>query len=255
MLKMLLSGCNGRMGQTIAALCETRRDMAVVAGLDTDGRKLRDFPVYADPLEFGGYADVVTDFSHPSALPPLLAYCRKRRTPLVVATTGHDDGQLALLREAAGEIPVFMTGNMSLGINLLQDLLARAAAVLGADYDVEIIERHHNKKVDAPSGTAKMLYDTLDSALPYDTEPVYDRHAVRAAREKREIGMHTVRGGGIVGDHTVLFASGGEVIELTHRAISREVFAEGAVRAAIFMATRKKPGLYSMRDLLESIGI
>ena len=255
MLKMLLSGCNGRMGQAIDTLCRSRSDITVAAGIDVDGRKLRDFPVYVDPLEFGGRVDVVVDFSHPSALPSLLIYCTKHNTPLVVATTGHDANGLALLREAAETLPLFVTGNMSLGINLLQDLLKRAASVLGADYDVEIIERHHNAKVDAPSGTAKMLYDTLADALPYEPEPVYDRHTVRAPRAKREIGIHTVRGGGIVGDHSVLFASGGEVIELSHHAISREVFAIGAVRAAIFMAAQKNPGLYDMQNLLETIGV
>lgn len=250
MRKILLSGCNGRMGRAVAELCENNREITVVAGLDANTVKLGGFPVYADPMEFGGYIDCVVDFSHTSALDALLSFCVRKKTPLVLCTTGHSDEQQTALAAAAKEIPIFRSANMSFGVHVLKDLVARAAKTLGESFDVEIIERHHNQKLDAPSGTAVALYDAIADALPYDPVPVYDRHCERRARDKREIGIHAVRGGTIVGEHEIIFAGHGEVITISHSALSREIFAAGAVKAAIFMSDVKKAGLYGFEDMM-----
>ena len=238
MLKIALSGCNGRMGRVIADICAGKENMKVVAGFDVNTVKLGDFPVYADPFEFSGAADVVIDFSNVSSTTQLLHYCIKTRTPVVICTTGHSPEQLEEIRAASEKIPVFRSGNMSVGINLIMDLLKKCAAVLGDGYDVEITEKHHNQKLDAPSGTALMLADAVSEALPYDADYVYDRHERREKRPAHEIGIHTVRGGTIVGEHTVLFAGRDELIEIKHTALSREVFAAGAVDAAAYTLSR-----------------
>ena len=250
MQKILISGCNGHMGRVVADICASDPQVEVVAGIDILGQKSPDFPVFSSPAACDIPADVVIDFSHPSALAPLLEMCQARHLPVVLATTGYDQAQLEAISEAARHIPVFRSANMSLGVNVLLDLVKKAAAVLGGDYDVEIVERHHHRKVDAPSGTALMLADAASSALPYEAEYVYDRHQVRQPRDPHEIGISSVRGGTIVGDHTVIFAGRDEVIELSHHAASREVFAVGAVRAAKFLAQVQTPGLYDMSHLL-----
>ena len=168
----------------------------------------------------------------------------------MICTTGHSEEQLALIRKTAKEIPVFRSGNMSLGINLMMEVLKKCASVLGADFDVEIIEKHHNQKLDAPSGTALMLADAVNEALPYDAEYVYDRHERREKRPAHEIGIHTIRGGTIVGEHSVIFSGRDEIIEIKHNANSREVFAAGAVNAAAFLARQTGPGLYNMSDVI-----
>jgi len=253
MPKIIISGCNGRMGQVVSRMCAEREDCSVVAGFDLDTEKKNGYPVYADPMEYQGPADVVVDFSHPAALPALLAWCCRREIPLVVCTTGHSEEQLNGIREAAKHIPVFRSGNMSVGINLLAVLLKKAAAVLGDSFDVEIVERHHRMKLDAPSGTALMLADAVASALPHETEYVYERQSVRRPRGAKEIGISAIRGGTIVGEHEVIFAGTDEVIEFRHSALSREVFANGAVTAARYIATVKKPGLYDMNDALAEL--
>ena len=249
MRKILLSGCNGRMGRAVAELCRDSKEAGIVAGLDTYTVKLNSFPVYADPMEFGGYADCVVDFSHFSALTALLPYCIRKKTPLVLCSTGYDAAHQAAVAAAAQEVPIFQSANMSYGIHVLKDLAARAAKLLGGTFDVEIIERHHNQKLDAPSGTALTLCGAVTDALPYDALPVYDRHGERKPRDRREIGLHAVRGGTIVGDHEIVFAGHGEVVTLSHSALSREVFAAGAVKAAVFMSDVKTPGLYGFEDL------
>jgi 4-hydroxy-tetrahydrodipicolinate reductase len=199
--------------------------------------------------------DVIIDFSHPSALPELLTYCKTKSVPIVVATTGFNADEVAQIKNAASQIPVFFTGNMSLGINLLQDLARRAVRVLGKQFDVEIIEKHHNLKKDAPSGTALMLADSVNSAFGEFGESkhyVYDRHNVLTPRKSGEIGIHAVRGGTIVGEHEIVFAGHDEVISLSHSALSKEVFAVGAINAAIFLKSQPK-GLYDMSDLLKSM--
>lgn len=249
MLKIMLRGCNGRMGRAISAICQGRSDAVIAAGVDVNPGKHFEYPVYADPMEFGGKTDVLVDFSRPEGVEGLLGYCVQRALPLVLSTTGFDAEAQAKIEAASLAVPIFQSGNMSLGVNLLIDLVRRAASVLGEDYNIEIIERHHNQKLDAPSGTAYMLYDAISEALPYDPEPVYDRHERRTARPSREIGLHAVRGGTIVGEHEVVLAGRDETITLSHSAISREVFAAGALRAARFLAP-KPPGLYNMKDLV-----
>ena len=252
MLRLILSGCNGRMGRAVEHLCAAQPDLEIAAGFDLLGTGDRDFPVFSSPAEFQGQADAVIDFSSPAALPALLDFCTARRVPVVLATTGYSQEQLAAIDRAAERIPVFRSANMSVGVNVLLALVRQATAALGGDYDSEIVEKHHNKKVDAPSGTALMLADAAASALPCQPDYVYDRHSVRRARAKEEIGICSVRGGGIVGDHDVLFAGENEVITLSHSAMSREVFASGAIRAARFLSGVASPGLYSMTDLVQA---
>ena len=250
MQKIIISGCNGRMGQVVSAICAADPDITVVAGFSRSQTVKHDFPIYISPENYTGSADAVIDFSSPDALSPLLAFCVKTHVPVVLATTGYSQDQLEEVEAAARKIAVFRSANMSLGINVLLDLVKRAACVLGDSYDVEIVERHHNRKLDAPSGTALMIADAAASALPYPANYVYDRQQVRQPRSKCEIGISAVRGGTIVGDHEVIFAGRDEVIELRHSAASREVFASGAVRAAKFLTQLNGPGLYSMTDLL-----
>ena len=252
MIKIALSGCCGRMGRTVARMAADSADMKIVAGADLRAEAYADFPVFPSLAEFPAEADVVIDFSNPSAFDGLLAYCLAHRTPLVLCTTGLSEAQLAAVDEAVKTIPVFRSANMSLGIALLADLARRAAAVYGEFADVEIIEKHHNRKLDAPSGTALMLYDALAESLPYKPEPVYDRHERRMPRPAHEIGISAIRGGTIVGEHEILFCGTDETITLSHTALSRDAFAVGALRAARFL-TGCRPGLYDMRALMASV--
>lgn len=253
MYRFIISGCNGHMGQVVSKICEENPQVKTVAGFNRTPVQKNDFPVYADPMEYTGTADAVIDFSNPANLSSLLRWCVEKQVPIVLCTTGYSPEQLAEIKAASQKVPVFRSGNMSLGVNLLVELVKKAASVLGADYDIEIVERHHNRKVDAPSGTAIMLADAAASAAPYDAAYVYDRQSVRKRREKNEIGISAVRGGNIVGDHEVIFAGQQEVVELKHSALSRDVFAEGAVKAAIFMSGTKSPGLYDMKDVLAEV--
>ncbi|MFB0920874.1 MAG: 4-hydroxy-tetrahydrodipicolinate reductase [Oscillospiraceae bacterium] len=253
MPKIIISGCNGKMGQNITRLCSAREDLTIVAGFDINPVKLSYYPVYADPMEFSGVADVIIDFSSPASLSGLLAYCTSRHIPCVLCTTGYSDEQLVQILHTSEAIPVFRSGNMSLGINLLTALIKKAATVFGDDFDVEIIEKHHRTKVDAPSGTAIMLADAAASALPHDSEYIYDRHSVRQKRGANEIGISSVRGGTIVGEHEVIFAGTDEVIEFKHTAYSRDVFANGALSAAVFLSNIKAPGMYDMNDVLSNL--
>lgn len=250
MIKILLSGCNGRMGRAITDICSKRDDLKIVAGLDINTAQLSDYPVYDDISKVSEACDVVVDFSNPQLLKALLTYCIEKKLPIVISTTGHSETQLAEINAASKQIPIFRSGNMSLGINVLLMLVEKAAAILGETFDVEVVEKHHNQKVDAPSGTALMIADRLKESLPFDAEYVYDRHNVRQKRDKKEIGLHSIRGGTIVGEHEVIFAGRDEVIEIKHSAGSREVFAAGAVKAASFLAECTAPGMYNMDDLV-----
>ena len=252
MIKILLVGCNGRMGTAISHMCEKEDAVGVVAGFDlvTDSRF--NYLVYNNFSEIKEAADVVIDFSNPKLLPSLLDYCVAKKIPAVLCTTGYSDEDLVLVNNASKTIPIFRSGNMSLGINVLIMLAKKAAQVLGENFDVEIIEKHHNQKLDAPSGTAIMLAEALEETLPYQAERVYDRHSVRAKRAYNEIGMHSIRGGTIVGEHDVIFAGENETVELKHVAQSREVFAAGAVKAAIFLHSVKETGMYNMDNLIDS---
>ena len=250
MTNIILCGCGGRMGKAVYAAAQN--DTAIVAGIDINASDLSaalPFPVYESIFDFSGKADVIVDFSHHSSLPSLLKYAKDTHTPIVVATTGHTEEELCLMRESANEVAIFHSGNFSIGINLLVNLAKQAARTLGVEFDVEIIEKHHNKKLDAPSGTAIMIADGV-AAEREESEYVYDRHSVRKAREKSEIGIHSVRGGTIVGEHEILCAGNNETISISHSAASREIFATGALRAAVYLS-KKKVGLYSMSDLIE----
>lgn len=249
--KIIISGCNGRMGRVVESICEADPDVSVVAGFDVS-LESRAFPVFVSPANFTGEADAVIDFSSPAALDGLLAFALERKVPLVLATTGYSDEQLAQINEASKRIPIFRSANMSLGINVLLELVKKAAAVLGDSYDIEIVEKHHNRKVDAPSGTALMIADAAASALNFKPEYVYERHSVRQSRDKKEIGISAVRGGTIVGIHEIMFAGRDEIIEIKHTAMSREIFANGAVKAAKFLAGMSKPGMYDMSMLVEN---
>lgn len=252
MPKIIISGCNGRMGQQVTAICR-EKGVDIAAGFDVYAEKKNDYPVYADPMEFGGTADALVDFSAPASLDGILNYCKKKKIACILCTTGYSEAQIVQIADASKIIPVFRSGNMSLGINLLTALVKKAAAVLGESFDVEIVERHHRMKVDAPSGTALMLADAAASALPHESEYIYERQSVRQKRGVNEIGISSVRGGTIVGEHEVIFAGNDEVVELRHTAYSRNVFANGAVSAAIFMAGVKTPGMYDMSDVLSEV--
>lgn len=252
MTKIILNGCNGKMGQVITRLASEEESLEIVAGFDIIKTKENDYPVFTSPDDFNGEADVVIDFSHPDSLENILAFCRKRRLPIIVCTTGLSNSQKNMMEAASKEIPVFFSANMSLGINLLIDLAKKATALLGDSFDIEIIEKHHNQKIDAPSGTALAIADAISEDMQNSAEYVYDRHISRKKRKKSEIGIHAVRGGTIVGEHTVLFAGNDEVIEIKHSAASKEIFAVGALKAAKFMKG-KSAGMYSMNDLIREM--
>ncbi len=250
MVKILLSGCNGRMGRAISDICQKNNNTKIVAGIDINTESPFNYPVYDEISKVNENVDVIIDFSHPALLSPILEYSIANKVPAVICTTGHSQEQIDEIMNASKLVPVFRSGNMSLGINVLLMLIERAAKILGDTFDTEVIERHHNQKLDAPSGTALMIADRLADALPFQTEYVYDRHSVRQKRAYNEIGIHSLRGGTIVGDHEVVFAGRDEIIEIKHSAQSREVFASGAVKAAEFISSCQEPGLYTMDDLL-----
>lgn len=249
MIKIALNGANGRMCRVIYDLIQKRDDCEVVVGFDINETPYADFPIYRDRTRYEGEIDVIIDFSHVNGIREVLDYAAPKGIPVVVATTGSNEEQIAYIKSKANEIPLFFTYNMSLGINLLAELARKAVAVLGDQYDIEIIEKHHNQKIDAPSGTALMLADAINDVADEKYHYVYDRHAYRQKRGSHEIGFSAIRGGTIVGEHTILFAGRDETIELSHSATSKEVFAVGAVNAAVFLAGQK-PGIYDMKDLL-----
>lgn len=248
MLKVILSGCCGKMGHTVNDIISQNENIEITAGVDTANVKYADFPVYPDFSNLQK-ADVIIDFSHPTVLDSLLTYALKTKTPVVIATTGYNEQELEKIKTAADIIPVFFTFNLSLGINLLVSLAKKATAFLGDGFDIEIIEKHHNQKIDAPSGTALMLADAINSTLDNKMLYEYDRHSKRRKRSKTEIGIHSVRGGTIVGEHEIIFAGNNEVVTLKHEAFSKTVFANGAVKAAEFLAG-KPAGIYDMNNML-----
>jgi len=249
MIRIILSGCNGKMGRVITDCAAQSKDCRIVCGIDKNQSVQNDYPVYSNPSEITETADVIIDFSHPALLSSLLDYALSRQMPIVLCTTGYDKDQVKQVEQAAEKIPVFYSRNMSLGVNLLIELSRKAAQVLGKDFDIEIIEQHHNQKVDAPSGTALMIADEISSVREGATHYMYDRHSQRKKRDPSEIGIHSVRGGTIVGEHEVIFAGQQEVITLSHSAQSKEIFANGAINAAHFLV-KQPAGLYQMSDLL-----
>lgn len=248
--KIIVSGCNGHMGQAVVSICNSDPQVEVIAGFDVIGPTNRGFPIYPSPIQFHEKADAVIDFSSPAALTGLLTFAKETRTPLVLATTDYSPEQITQIGAAAREVPIFRSANISLGMNVMLSLVKKAASVLGNKYDIEILERHHRRKVDAPSGTALMIANAAASACGHDTEYVFDRHSVRHPREQKEIGISSVRGGTIVAEHEIIFAGYDELIEIKHSALSRSVFAQGAVEAAKFIATVQQPGLYDMSHLV-----
>lgn len=249
MIQLILSGCRGRMGRLIAELAKSDADVQIVAGFHHREGAALDFPVYANPMEYSGTADCLIDFSAPAALDDLLRFATSKKIPILLGTTGYSQEQIEKIQAASEQIPVFRSANMSIGVNVLMDLVRRAAAALEG-YDIEIVERHHNQKLDAPSGTALMLADAAAESVPYDAVYTYDRSQRRQKRDGREIGISAIRGGTIVGEHAVIFAGYNEVIELRHSAQSRDLFAAGALRAAKYLSNVKEPGLYDMPRML-----
>lgn len=253
MINVIIYGAAGHMGHVVADICAQDADVKVVAGVDAFGETYADFPVYKSLDECTAAADVIVDFSTAKAVDALVAYGVERKIPMVICTTGLSDGQVQNIREASDEVAVLRSGNMSLGINLLQKLVKEAAATLAKNgFETEIVEAHHNRKLDAPSGTAEMLADAANEGAGGTCHTVYSRHDRREKRDPNEIGISSVRGGTIVGVHDVIFAGRDEVIELKHTAYSREIFAKGAVSAAKFLAGRGA-GFYDMSDVIEDL--
>lgn len=250
MINILLHGCNGRMGQMIAGLLQEDPDAEIVAGVDAFTGRENSFPVFSHIDDCDVKADVVIDFSNAGAADALLDWCVRTKTPVVLCTTGLSPEQLKKVEEASKETAVLKSANMSVGINLLLKLLKEAAPTLAqAGFDIEIVEKHHNQKLDAPSGTAIALADAINEASDGAYTYIYDRSQVRQKRDSHEIGISAVRGGTIVGDHDVIFAGTDEVITFEHRAYSRAVFGKGAVQAAKFLAG-KPAGRYDMSDVI-----
>ncbi len=249
MTNIILSGCNGKMGQVISRLVAEREDVAVAFGVDINTEEKCGYKVYGSFQDAPDEGDVIIDFSHPACFDGIVSYCKKTGKPLVMATTGLSGEQRSQLDTLSKECGVFFSANMSLGVNLLVSLVKKAASLLEDSFDIEIIEKHHNQKIDAPSGTALMIADEIADSLANAPEYVYDRHSVRKKRSKNEIGIHAVRGGTIVGEHDVIFAGNDEIIEINHKAMSKEIFAVGSIKAAKFMCG-KTSGMYSMKDIM-----
>ncbi len=250
MVRMIMHGCNGKMGQVISDICREDSEIEIVAGIDPYTGKENPYPVFPEIGQCEVQADVVVDFAAAAAVDSLLDYCVKRSLPVVLCTTGLSEAQLAKVEEAGTKVAVLKSANMSLGVNTLMDLLKDAAKILApAGFDIEIVEKHHNQKLDAPSGTALALADSINEALDQAYEYKYDRTQERKKRGRQEIGIQAVRGGNIVGEHEVIFAGMDEVIEIKHTAYSKAIFARGAVEAAKFLAG-KPAGKYDMRDVI-----
>ena len=251
-IKIILSGASGRLCSVIAKMVSERDDCEILCGVDVSESIASPFPIYGSFEKITDRADVIVDCSYHTSVNALLEYAEKTATPAVICTTGHTDDETALIRAASEKIPILKSRNMSLGINLLTELTKKAATALGKDFDIEIAEAHHHNKLDAPSGTALMLADAAREARDeagIESEYIYDRTNVRRARDSSEIGISSVRGGTIVGEHTVIFAGEDEVIKLSHSAGSRNLFAAGAIRAALFLAGRGA-GFYTMSDVI-----
>ena len=250
MVKVILHGCNGKMGRMITGICKEDDGVEIVAGIDVFDGVENTYPVFSQITDCEVPADVIVDFTNAGAVDALLSYSADKKLPLVLCSTGLSEEQLAGVQKTAERTAILKTANMSLGVNTLIDLLKKAASVFApAGFDIEIVEKHHNQKLDAPSGTALALADAVNEALPDTYTYTYDRSGRRQKREKQEIGISSVRGGSIVGEHEVIFAGTDEVITLQHTAYSRAVFAKGAVEAAKFLAG-KDAGMYDMADVI-----
>lgn len=252
MVRVIMNGCNGKMGQVISSLVAADSEIEMVAGIDVWDDGHNKYPVFSNPQECDVEADCLIDFSTASAVDALLDYCVEKQLPCVLCTTGLSEAQLNKVEEVSAKVAILKSANMSLGINLLLKLLKDAAGVLApAGFDMEIVEKHHNLKVDAPSGTALALADSINEEFNNEYEYVFDRSSRREMRPVKEIGISAVRGGTIVGDHDVIFAGADEVITFSHTAYSKAVFGKGAVQAAKFLAG-KPAGLYNMSHVIEA---
>ena len=251
MVRMIMHGCNGRMGHVIVDLANKDDSIEIVAGVDAYGESTYDFPVFKSLAECNVAADVIVDFSNASAVPGLLSYCEEKAVPVVLCSTGLNDEQLKMVKDASKKVAVLKSANMSVGVNALMKVLKEVCPLFAAaGFDIEIVEKHHNQKLDAPSGTAIALADSINESLDNSYEYVYDRSSRREKRPEKEIGISAVRGGTIVGDHDVIFAGLDEVVTISHRAYSRAIFGKGAIEAAKFLAG-KRPGMYDMADALD----
>ena len=248
MIKVLINGCNGKMGQEVAKQVDKTEGFTVLSGVDKLDTGDNKFPVYTSYENITEMPDIIIDFSVPEATFKALEFASKNNIPIVIATTGFTDEQTNKIKEYSKTIPIFKSANMSFEINLMAKIVAQMATLIN-DADIEIVEAHHNRKIDAPSGTALLLADSINSALDNKMNYEYNRHAKREKRSKNEIGIHSIRGGNIVGKHTVSFYSDDEYFEITHNVSSRSVFAKGAVKAADFLV-HKAPGLYDMNNLI-----
>lgn len=249
MIKLILSGCNGQMGRVISQQVNGMDGFEIVAGLGRKDLNLYDYKVFKDINDYKEKADIIIDFSNPAALSSLLKYGVGKNIPLVLATTGYSEGEERYIEEASKKIAILYSRNMSLGINLLLNLVKKATSTLEG-FDIEIIEKHHKKKVDSPSGTALMIANAIDEERNNTNELVYGRKGNNRKRKAEEVGIHSVRGGSIVGEHSVLFAGEDELIEIKHSAMSKKIFAIGSINAAKFLVG-KEAGLYSMDDLFK----
>ena len=249
MIRILLNGCNGKMGQTVTDVVSSTNDVVIVAGIDRTSDMFGNFPVFTSINDIVDDFDVIIDFSTADALDGVLDFAEKSNKPVVLCSTGYSDEQILKIENASKSIPIFFSSNMSMGIALLTELSVRASKFLGDGFDIEIIEKHHNQKIDAPSGTACKLADEIRNANDGKFRYEYDRHSKRAKRSPDEIGIHSVRGGTIVGEHEVIFAGNDEVISLKHTAYSKKIFAVGAINAARFLIN-KPAGSYGMKDIL-----
>lgn len=252
MTKIILCGCNGKMGQAIVNAVSTRKDCIIACGVDPYGENNYDFVTYKSFDEINEKFDVIVDFSNPAGLDSLLAYAKSTNTPAVICTTGLSNEQVEDVKSTSKEVAIFYSGNMSLGVNLLIELAKKATKVLGNSFDIEVVEKHHNLKIDAPSGTALMIADGISEELDKEPQYVYDRHSYRKKRAENEIGIHSIRGGTIVGEHDVIFAGNNEVLTISHQAQSKTLFATGAINGGIFLKD-KAPGMYNMSDMLAEI--
>ena len=250
MVKIIMHGCNGAMGQVISSLAEKDEELEIAAGIDLNPEQKNGYPVFSSLEECTVQADVIVDFASAQAVDHLLDYCGQTGMPVVLCTTGLSQEQIQKVSETAEKTAVLRSANMSLGVNLLLKMVKEAAKVLAAaDFDIEILEKHHNQKVDAPSGTALALADSINEAMDQQYHYVYDRSSRREKRDKKEIGIQSVRGGSIVGEHDVIFAGQDEVITFSHTAYSKAIFAKGALSAAKFLKG-KAAGLYTMADVI-----
>ena len=248
-MKVLINGATGRMGIELEKAIEKQQDIKTVCGFGLEENNNGKFPIYNKIENIKEEVDVIIDFSNPKATFKILEYARKNKIPVVIATTGFDEEELKTIEEISKEIPIFKSSNMSVDINLMAELAQKVAEVL-KENDIEIVETHHNKKIDAPSGTAILLADAINKVFNGNKKYVFDRMQKREARSKDEIGFSSIRGGNIVGEHTVMFFGENETLEITHKAYSRQVFAEGAIKAARFIVNQKN-GLYNMEDLVK----